>query len=256
MIATCPQPASNPQPRDFPTSPPIPLRNVARMFPRPHPDDSPSERLAALAAKVKADPTLVYARSADSTEHGHRPRFRLPRLPRRGLVALAVAAVCVVIGLSTWWQRPAVEPAPDLALVSTTAPAAELVVNVIGEVTTPGLVTVTSGARVADAIRLAGGAKPGTDLHGLNLARKLTDGEQVAVGIPPPPAAASTPSKLDLNTASATELDSLPGVGPVTAQRIVDHRTRKGPFASVDQLREIEGIGASKLSKLAELVHT
>ena len=227
------------------------------MFPRPHPDDTPSERLAALAAKVKADPTLVYARSEDSTEHGFpRPRFRLPRLPRRGLLALGIAVACAVIGLSGWWQRPAVEPAPDLALVSTTAPAPELVVNVIGEVATPGLVTVTSGARVADALRLAGGAKPGIDLHGLNLARKLADGEQLAVGIPPPAAHAALPTKLDLNAATATELDSLPGVGPVTAQRIVDHRTRKGPFASVDQLREVDGIGDSKLSKLADLVRT
>ncbi len=225
------------------------------MLPRPHPDDSPSERLAALAAKVRADPTLVYANSADSTEHGHPRRVRLPRLPRRGLLVLGIAVACTVIGLSTWLQRPAAEPAPDLALVSTSAPAPELVVNVIGEVATPGLVTATSGARVADALRLAGGIRPGTDLHGLNLARKLADGEQIAVGIPPPPAAVQ-PTKLNLNTASATDLDSLPGVGPVTAQRIVDHRTRKGPFSSVDELRDVEGIGDTKLSKLADLVHT
>ncbi|MGW6936666.1 helix-hairpin-helix domain-containing protein [Lentzea sp. NPDC054927] len=229
------------------------------MFPRPHPDDRPSERLAALAEKARADPTLVFARSEDSDEHGPpRRRFRLPHLPRRGLLAFGIAIACTVIGLGSWWQSPAAEPAPDLALVSTSAPAPELVVNVIGEVATPGLVTVTSGARVADALRLAGGVKPNTNLHNLNLARKLTDGEQLAVGIPPPPAgaAAAVPSKLDLNSATATELDSLPGVGPVTAQRIVDHRTRKGPFASVDQLREVEGIGDSKLAKLADLVHT
>ncbi|MFS8103560.1 ComEA family DNA-binding protein [Lentzea alba] len=233
------------------------------MLPRPHQDDRPSERLAALAAKVTADPTLVFARSETSDEHGPpRRRFalpHLPRLPRRSLLAIGVAVACAVIGLASWWRSPAAEPAPDLALVSTTAAAApELVVNVIGEVTTPGLVTVTSGARVADAVRLAGGLKPGTDLHNLNLARKLTDGEQLAVGIPPQaaPAAAALPPKLNLNTATATELDALPGVGPVTAQRIVDHRTRKGPFASVDQLREVEGIGDSKLAKLSDMVHT
>ncbi|MGW4215141.1 helix-hairpin-helix domain-containing protein [Lentzea sp. NPDC004789] len=227
------------------------------MLPRPHPDDSPSERLAALAAKVRANPTLVYARSEDSDEHGKpRRRFHLPRLPRRGLLALGIAVACTVIGLGSWWRGPAAEQAPDVALVSTTAPAPELVVNVIGEVATPGLVTVTSGARVADAVRLAGGLKPGADLHDLNLARKLTDGEQIAVGIPPPAGPAATQSKLNLNSATASELDALPGVGPVTAQRIVDHRTRKGPFASVDQLREVEGIGDSKLAKLADLVHT
>ncbi|MCP2249066.1 ComEA family DNA-binding protein [Lentzea aerocolonigenes] len=227
------------------------------MFPRPHPDDRPSERLAALADKVRADPTLVFARSEDSDEHGPpRRRLRLPRLPRRGLLALGIAVACTVIGLGSWWQSPAAEQAPALALVSTTAQAPELVVNVIGEVATPGLVTVTSGARVADAVRLAGGPKPGTDLHDLNLARKLTDGEQIAVGIPPQAPAGAVPSKLNLNSATATELDALPGVGPVTAQRIVDRRTRKGPFASVDDLRDVEGIGDSKLAKLADLVHT
>ncbi|GHH62634.1 ComEA family DNA-binding protein [Lentzea cavernae] len=232
------------------------------MLPRSHPDPLPTERLAALADKVRADPTLVYARSEDSDEHGPpRRRFRLPHLPRRGLLALGVAVACTVIGLGSWWQSPAAEPAPDLALVSTSAPAPELVVNVIGEVATPGLVTATSGARVADAIHLAGGMKPGTDLHNLNLARKLTDGEQIAVGIPPPPQIGApqpggAQSKLNLNAATATELDGLPGVGPVTAQRIVDHRVRKGPFASVDQLRDVEGIGESKLAKLADLVHT
>ncbi|MEU3650892.1 ComEA family DNA-binding protein [Lentzea sp. NPDC034063] len=231
------------------------------MFPRSHQDTLPTERLAALADKVRADPTLVYARSEDSDEHGPpRRRFSLPRLPRRGLLALGVAVACAVIGLGSWWQSPAAEPAPDLALVSTSAPAPELVVNVVGEVATPGLITAPSGARVADAIRLAGGLKPGTDLHNLNLARKLTDGEQIAVGIPPPPqggaAQAGAPQpKLNLNSATATELDALPGVGPVTAQRIVDHRTRKGPFASVDQLRDVEGIGDSKLARLADLVH-
>ncbi|MEV6243936.1 ComEA family DNA-binding protein [Lentzea sp. NPDC051838] len=229
------------------------------MLPRPHPADSASDRLAALAEKVRADPTLVHARSEASDEHGTPRRLRLPRLPRlprRGLLALGIAVACTVIGLGSWWQSPAAEEAPAVALVSTTAPAPELVVNVVGEVATPGLVTVTSGARVADAIRLAGGLKPGADLHNLNLARKLVDGEQIAVGIPPPAGHAAAPSTLDLNSATASELDTLPGVGPVTAQRIVDHRTRKGPFASVDQLREIEGIGDSKLAKLADLVHT
>ncbi|MFD5831838.1 helix-hairpin-helix domain-containing protein [Lentzea sp. NPDC060358] len=229
------------------------------MLPRSHQDDRPSERLAALAEKVRADPTLVFARSEDSDEHGPpRRRFTLPRLPRRGLLALGVAVACTVIGLGSWWQSPAAEQAPALALVSTSAPAPELVVNVIGEVATPGLVTVTSGARVADALRLAGGVKPGANLHDLNLARKLTDGEQIAVGIPPPAAGVlnTVPPKLNLNAATAAELDTLPGVGPVTAQRIVDHRSRKGPFASVDELRNVEGIGGSKLAKLTELVHT
>ncbi|WP_394613084.1 helix-hairpin-helix domain-containing protein [Lentzea sp. JNUCC 0626] len=231
------------------------------MSPRSHPDPLPTERLAALADKVRADPTLVHARSEDSADTAPPRRFRLPALPRRGLLALGIAVACAVIGLGSWWQSPAAEPAPELALVSTSAPAADLVVNVIGEVAAPGLVTAPSGARVADAVRLAGGVKPGTDLHNLNLARKLTDGEQIAVGIPPPPAADAPQAprsqpKLNLNTATVADLDALPGIGPVMAQRIVDHRTRKGPFTAVDQLRDVEGIGESKLAKLTDLVHT
>ncbi len=96
------------------------------------------------------------------------------------------------------------------------------------------------------------------DALALNMARRLTDGEQIYVGIPPPPEAAPTPqskpAKIDLNTATATQLDSLPGVGTVTAQRIIDWRTERGPFTAVDQLRNIDGIGETRYSKLKDLV--
>lgn len=225
------------------------------MFPRHPQDDLPRARLAALADEATANPAVVFAKSEDAEEHGH-ARRRLPRLPRRGLLAWGVAAVGLVVGLGAWWQRPPVEHPPELAVVS--SPAAErLVVNVVGAVPRPGLVTVTSGARVADAVDAAGGPVAGTDLHGLNLARKVTDGEQIAVGVPPPPSGGGgTDQKLDLNTATQAQLDDLPGVGPVTAQRIVDWRTRHGPFASVDQLREVDGIGESKLAKLSDRVRT
>ena len=138
----------------------------------------------------------------------------------------------------------------------TSNPPEPLVVNVVGEVPTPGLVTVPSGARVADAITAAGGVNPGIRPQGLNLARKLVDGEQVSVGTAPVPAPAEPTSdeKLDLNTATKDQLDGLPGVGPVTAQRILDRRTKRGPFTTLDQLREIEGIGDNRLVKLRELV--
>jgi competence protein ComEA len=140
-------------------------------------------------------------------------------------------------------------------------------VAVAGKVARPGLVRVPVGARVADVLEAAGGALPGADLAGVNLARKVSDGEQVAVGVPAAAdaaaptapataeaggAAAGTP--LDLNAAGVGELDALPGVGPVTAQRIVDWRSRNGRFASVDQLREVEGIGERRLAQLRELV--
>jgi competence protein ComEA len=135
---------------------------------------------------------------------------------------------------------------------------------VAGKVRRPGLVRVPPGSRVADVLDAAGGPLPGADLSGVNLARKVGDGEQVAVGVPPAPDAAQAPvsggeggsasGPLDLNSAGVEQLDGLPGVGPVTAQRIVEWRTRNGRFATVDQLREVEGIGERRFGQLRGLV--
>jgi competence protein ComEA len=194
------------------------------------------------------------------------------------LLTAAVAAVLAAVGV--WWEAPRAERVPDLpALVDTrpspaptgpvptTGPPEPLVVAVAGKVARPGLVRVAAGARVADVLAAAGGPLPGTDLAGVNLARKVSDGEQVAVGVAGAPDAGSTSTAgagsagtaapgapLDLNAATVEQLDVLPGVGPVTAQRIVDWRTRNGRFASVDQLREVEGIGERRLGQLRELV--
>jgi competence protein ComEA len=127
----------------------------------------------------------------------------------------------------------------------------------------PGLVRVPPGSRVADVLEAAGGPLPDADLSGVNLARKVGDGEQVAVGVPPAPDAGQAAANggdggpagpLDLNSAGIEQLDALPGVGPVTAQRIVEWRTRNGRFATVDQLREVEGIGERRLGQLRGLV--
>ena len=132
-----------------------------------------------------------------------------------------------------------------------------MVVAVAGKVARPGLVRLPAGSRVDDAVRAAGGVVPGTDPGLLNLARKLVDGEQVLVGVDPPPGAApaagpaATGGPVDLNTATVADLDALPGIGPVLAQRIVDWRTEHGRFASVEQLREVTGIGESKYADLA-----
>ena len=134
--------------------------------------------------------------------------------------------------------------------------------DVVGRVRHPGLVRLPAGSRVDDAVRAAGGAVPGTDLSGLNLARVLVDGEQIAVGISPrvPPASgAGGPSSggtglINLNSATAEQLDVLPGIGPVLAQRILDWRTQHGRFTSVDQLRQVSGIGAAKYADIRALV--
>jgi competence protein ComEA len=136
-------------------------------------------------------------------------------------------------------------------------------VHVAGRVRRPGLVELPAGSRVQDAIRAAGGSTAGADLDAVNLARRLTDGEQVLVpgpGDPPPPPpgadpdAAATPSApLDLNTATLEQLDTLPGVGEVTAGRIIAYRSAH-PFTAVDELLEVPGIGQRRFDQLKDLV--
>jgi len=142
------------------------------------------------------------------------------------------------------------------------APAASpgtVTVDVAGKVRRPGIVVLDAGARVTDALAAAGGARKGVDLTPLNLARVLVDGEQIVVGGPArPPAAAGAATGtggaagplVNLNTAGQTELESLPEVGPVTAQSIIAWRDAHGGFTSVDELLEVDGIGAKTLEQI------
>lgn len=194
---------------------------------------------------------------------------------RRGVRALALVAAVVVLvaGYLAWRAQPRAEPAPSVAPVSV-APASDasraggtIVVAVAGRVRHPGLVRLPAGARVQDAIEAAGGVLPGTDVSFVNLARKLSDGELVVIGVSPPPGidaagtggnagAGDNPAggKVNLNTASLAELDTLPGIGPALAQRIIDYRTAHGGFRSVDDLRRVEGIGDAKFAQLKDRV--
>ncbi|UXY19728.1 ComEA family DNA-binding protein [Streptomyces cynarae] len=142
---------------------------------------------------------------------------------------------------------------------------AAVVVDVGGKVRNPGLQRLPAGSRVADALRAAGGVRPGTDTDGLNRARLLVDGEQIVVGGPAPapgtgpalPAAggsAAPGTPVSLSTATVDQLDALPGVGPVLAQHIVDYRSQHGGFRSVDELRQVNGIGARRFADLRNLV--
>lgn len=203
-------------------------------------------------------------------------------LGRRWLVVglAAVLLLAVGIGIAVASGGPAPEPvtglpaaaeAPSVAPVTarpsaTTAP--KIVVSVRGKVAHPGLITLAQGARVADAIRACGGLRRGTDPGPLNLARKLADGEQIYVAIPVPAGAVDPGSpevstsdtgttaqaKVDINSATAAQLDTLPGIGEVTAQRIVQWRTQHGRFATVEQLQQVPGIGDAKLASLRDLV--
>jgi competence protein ComEA len=193
------------------------------------------------------------------------------RRPRTAVLALAgavlIAALAAALGM--WLSRPVLEQPPHLPAPATPTAAhsagagrpgpspGPLVISVVGKVARPGLVTVPDGSRVADALRAAGGPLPDADLTQLNLARKLSDGEQVAVGVPQPQAApGQPPGKVNLNTATETDLETLPGVGPAMAQRILQWRTKNGRFQSVDQLREVDGIGATRFDHLKDLVQT
>ncbi|MFJ6616062.1 helix-hairpin-helix domain-containing protein [Kitasatospora sp. NPDC091335] len=143
---------------------------------------------------------------------------------------------------------------------------AAVVVDIGGRVGLPGLHTLPGGSRVADALRAAGGPLPDTDTRNLNLARVLTDGEQILVGEqtpapapalgsgsgPPGPAAPRPP--VSLNRATLEQLDTLPGVGPTLAQRILAYRTSHGSFRSLDQLRQVSGIGARTYAELRPLL--
>lgn len=181
-------------------------------------------------------------------------------------------------------QTPGTSASPDPAAaggalvtpaggaLGTPAPAGQtspelLVVDVTGKVRRPGIVELPAGSRVVDALHAAGGARPGVRISTLNLARPLVDGEQIVVGLKVPPvnlvpspavtgsstAAAITP--VDLNTATQEQLETLPGIGPVTAASILQWRTENGAFTSVDQLLDVSGIGDVTLANIKAYVH-
>ncbi len=140
------------------------------------------------------------------------------------------------------------------------ASAGKLVVDVVGRVRRPGIAVLPAGARVVDAIKAAGGSRAGVDLTGLNLARLVADGEQIVVGrpagaaVPAPtstvPGVAPTAALVNLNTADQAALETLPGVGPVTAAAILQWRTEHGAFSAVEELLEVSGIGDATLAEL------
>jgi competence protein ComEA len=143
------------------------------------------------------------------------------------------------------------------------APASFVVVHVVGAVHRPGLYRLPQGSRIFDALRRAGGATPKAALALVNLAAPLADGTQIVVPARAPPAGAGGPSSdapaaasgpVHLNTATLEDLDALPGVGPVTAQKILDYRQQHGAFSSVDELDAIPGIGPKRLEQLRDLV--
>lgn len=192
-------------------------------------------------------------------------------IDRRAVAALTVIALggVVLAGAVVLRSRPHVTevPAPTVLAVGSPIPSpgiapppAELLVDVQGKVRRPGVVRLPAGARVLDALRAAGGPRPGVPTTSLNLARQLADGEQVvldpagvvAVGSATAGRVAGGP--VNLNTATLEDLDGLPGVGPVLAQRILDWRDEHGGFSAVEELQEVPGIGPATFADLRDRV--
>jgi competence protein ComEA len=236
-----------------------------------------------------SDPPVVPRPVASSDDRAFAERLRAWRGdPRVGIAVL----LCVSVAAGVAWFRAGVAPAssagnpvtgpsstvftPTTAAAVTTTTSAEVVVDVVGAVRVPGVVTLSANARVLDAIKAAGGAAPGADLERLNLAAKLADGARVAVPLAgqPPPAvdpgavvgsadpstdgsgtAGGDPSApVNVNTATETQLEDLPGIGPTLAAAIIDERERNGPFRSADDLTRVHGIGEGRLAQLRDFV--
>lgn len=189
---------------------------------------------------------------------------RLLGLPRRQLALLAVLAVVLAAG-GYLLLRPPPRPAGDF-MAAEEAPAGAqeeaggLSVHVAGAVAYPGVVLLSPGDRVIDAIEAAGGPLPEADLEKLNLAQPVQDGQKIAVPVQGGPGgdgasgAGEGAKKINLNTADRTSLETLPGIGPTLADRIIAYRERKNGFRSVEELKQVSGIGERKFEEIRDLV--
>ena len=225
--------------------------------------------MAELLASFDAQsaPSAHPARPAVPRSHAAEVAWRVPPTHLRALVTLAVAAGVLL----TWWllsARPRTSE-PEAVQVSATANPENadaermLIIDVEGKVKRPGIITLPRGSRVHEAIAKAGGLVDGADTSTTNLARVLVDGEQIIVGTPAAdPAIAGggavsatvTGGRVSLSSATAEQLDELPGIGPVTAEAIIAYRTARGGFQRVEDLLDVQGIGEKTLADLKDLV--
>lgn len=180
----------------------------------------------------------------------------------RAQTTAGLILVLVAVAAGMWWGAGEAESIPTVAApdppTTSSANHSTITVHVAGLVSRPGLVELSEGSRVADAVAAAGGLLPGARAEAINLAAALSDGQQIVVpgaeSDSPATASGTLDGKIHLNQATAAELDSLPGVGPVIAERIVSYREENGPFQSVEDLLDVPGIGEAKLADLRDHV--
>jgi competence protein ComEA len=172
----------------------------------------------------------------------------------RSQLIVAGVVVTVAVAGAVWYSGRAPEPPPVTLVHSAAQEQRTLTVHVSGAVASPGLVRLPAGSRVADAIAAAGGALPDAALGAVNLAAPLADAQHVAVPGASATGAGPGESRVPINTASPDDLEALPGVGPVLARRIVEHRDAYGPFLVLEDLLGVPGIGEAKLAALREVV--
>jgi competence protein ComEA len=185
-------------------------------------------------------------------------------------IGLAIAAVAAAIALAFVLFRGIDERSAPPIVIEDAAATRPIVVDVRGAIARPGVYELPAGARVQDAVNASGGLSEGADLSTVNLARRLRDGETIHIailmsnaGTPAPGSPAGddrgdgrSPARINLNTATAEELDALPGVGPVTAARIIEFREQHGPYRSIDDLIHVQGISTRTVDGFRDLVTT
>jgi competence protein ComEA len=186
----------------------------------------------------------------------------IPNLPnldaRLFKYAAAISLLSVAVGLVLWWQGRPVElelqPA-EVVVTEVQSPVATIFVHVVGDVAKAGVYELAAGSRVVDAIAAAGGPLRATKLINLNLARVLFDGEQIIVGNHQlQPNSSSQSGKVNLNLATSSQLEQLPGIGPVIAGRILQHRDENGPFRQISDIQQVAGIGDVIYSKIKDQI--
>lgn len=171
-------------------------------------------------------------------------------------VTIGAVAVVLVVGAAAWFGTgPDQQPPATGAVMVDTETVGGVTLHVSGAVRSPGVVIVSAGGRVADALAAAGGATRDADLSRLNLAATISDGDFItvpSVAVPGETPGAPESAGIDINRSTPAQLEGLPGVGPVLALRIVSHREENGPFADVEDLLDVPGIGEAKLAGMRD----